>query len=147
MAVRIYRSDQASIGVTVVNPVTGTPLNLPNESWDILEGAEKTVEGVTVMPGGQLPQRALGGIAKRGPATIKKLWSAPLLLVYKELEEIAGSGLLTITYAVKLSDAAPAAFTETYTGVTGTTSRPNYDAMKSEPAYLTLQADLDGDAQ
>ncbi|HTG23806.1 MAG TPA: hypothetical protein VK681_27480 [Reyranella sp.] len=139
--VQIFRSDQVSIGVTVAG------MSLPNESWDVLEGAEKTVEGLTVMPGGQLPQRALGGIAKRGPATVKKLWSAPILLVYKELEETAGQALITITYSVKPSAKASAVFSETYTGITGTVSRPNYDAEKSEVAYMTLMADLDGDSQ
>lgn len=139
--VQIFRSDQVSVGVTVAG------VSLPNESWDVLEGAEKTVEGLTVMPGGQLPQRALGGIAKRGPATLKKLWSAPTLLVFKELEEVAGQGLITITYSVKPNAKAPAVFSETYTGITGTVSRPNYDAEKSEVAYMTLMADLDGDSQ
>jgi hypothetical protein len=137
----IYRTDQASIGVTVPG------LNMPNESWDILEGAERTVEGLMVNPGGGLPQRALGGIAKRGPATIKKLWTPTIFLVFKELEEAAGFTPLTITYSVKLNMNAAAVFSETYSGIIGNVERPNYDADKSELAYMTLSADLDGDAQ
>lgn len=138
----IYRSDQVSLNVSV------TGLALPVQQWDVLEGAEGTVEGsLVVHPGGQEPQRALGGIAARGPATIKKLWSASWLTVFKELETLRGSGLIAITYAVKLTASSPAVFSETYTGVLGEVSRPNYDASKTEAAYLTVHADLDGTAQ
>jgi hypothetical protein len=140
--IALYRTDQASIGVTVAG------LSLPNESWDSLEGRQRTVEGKTVMPGGQLPQRALGGIAKRGPATLKKLYTPGMLLIVKELEEVAGYGLITITYSVKVNANAPAVFTETYTGVVGNVELANYDADKeSEPAYINVMADLDGNAQ
>jgi hypothetical protein len=137
----IYRTDQASIGVTVPG------INMPNESWDVLEGGSRTVEGLTVNPGGGLPQRALGGIAKRGPATIKKLWTPTIFLVFKELEEAAGFTPIVITYSVKLNMNAPAVFTETYTGIIGNVERPGYDAAKSEPAYMMIACDLDGDAQ
>jgi hypothetical protein len=138
----LFRTDQAAIGVTVAG------LSLPNESWDVLEGRQRMVEGKTVMPGGQQPQRALGGIAKRGPATLKKLYTTGMLLVVKELEEVAGYGLITITYSVKVSAKEPAVFTETYTGVVGNVELANYDADKtSEPAYITVTAELDGNAQ
>lgn len=137
----IFRTDQAAIGVTIPG------INLPNESWDVLEGAERTVEGKTVNPGGGEPQRALGGIAKRGPATLKKLWTPLIFPVFKEIEEAAGFTPVTITYAVKLNLSAPAVFTETYTGIIGNVERPPYDADKSEVAYMTMMCDLDGDAQ
>jgi hypothetical protein len=137
--VTLYRTDQASIGVTVAG------VALPNESWDVLEGAENTVEGITVLPGGMAPQRALGGIPKRGPATVKKLWSESLIVLFKQLDGLAGQGLITITYTVLNANRTATAFTETYTGVMGTVSRPNYDAKTSEPAYLTVMADLDGE--
>ena len=139
--VTIYRTDQVSIGVTVAG------VTLPNEPWDVLQGAKREVKGVVALPGGQLPQRALGGIQERGPATLKKLWSAPMLLVYKELDATAGQAPITITYSVKLTANSPAVFTATYTGITGDVERPEYDAKTSEPAYMTLMADLDGDEQ
>jgi hypothetical protein len=139
--IQILRTDQAAIGVVVPG------INLPNESWDVLEGAERTVEGITVNPGGGLPQRALGGIAKRGPATLKKLWTPLIFPVFKELEEAAGFTPVTITYTVKVSLNAPALFSETYTGVIGNVERPPYDAVKSEVAYMTMMCDLDGDGQ
>jgi hypothetical protein len=110
----------------------------------VLEGAENVVEGVTVLPGGMAPQRALGGIAKRGPATVKKLWSEPMILIFKQLDELAGSGVITITYTVLNTNKTATTYSDTYTGVMGTVSRPNYDAKTSEPAYLTVAADLDG---
>lgn len=138
----IYRSDQVGLGVSIAG------LSLPNQPWDVLEGAEGTVEGsLVVHPGGQLPQRALGGIAARGPATIKKLWSAAWLNAFKEVEAVRGSGLITITYTVKATAASPAAFSIVYTGVVGEVARPNYEAGKTEAAYLTVHADLDGEAQ
>ncbi len=138
----IYRSDQVGLGFSV------TGLSLPNQPWDVLEGAEGTVEGnLVVHPGGQLPQRALGGIAARGPATIKKLWSASWLAVFKELEALRGAAQIAITYTVKATAFSPVVFSEVYTGVLGEVSRPNYDASKTEPAYLTVHADLDGEAQ
>jgi hypothetical protein len=137
----IYRTDQAALGVTVPG------INMPNESWDILEGGERTVEGLVVNPGGGLPQRALGGIAKRGPATIKKLWTPTIFLVFRELEEGAGFTPIVITYSVKLNVNAPAVFADTYTGIIGNVERPPYDADKSEKAYLTVTCDLDGDSQ
>jgi hypothetical protein len=139
--VTIYRTDQVSIGVTVAG------VTLPNEPWDVLQGAGRTVKGVTALPGGQLPQRALGGIQERGPATLKKLWTATMLPVFKELEQTAGQAPITISYTVKATMTGPAIFSQTYTGVTGDVSRPDYDAKTSEPAYMTLMADLDGDAQ
>jgi hypothetical protein len=135
----LYRTDQASIGVTVAG------IALPEGSWDVLEGAENTVEGVTALPGGMGPQRAMGGIPKRGPATVKKLWSEPLVLVFKQLDALAGQGGITIIYTVMNANKTATVFTETYTGVMGTVERPNYDAKTAEPAYLTIHADLDGE--
>jgi hypothetical protein len=135
----VYRTDQASIGVTVAG------IALPEGSWDVLEGAENMVEGVSVLPGGMAPQRALGGIPKRGPATVKRLWSEPLVLVFKQLDALAGYGDITITYTVLNRNKTATIFTDTYTGVMGTVSRPNYEAKTSEPAYLTIEAELDGE--
>jgi len=135
----VYRTDQASIGVTVAG------ITLPEGSWDVLEGAENMVEGVSVLPGGMAPQRALGGIPKRGPATVKRLWSEPLVIIFKQLDALAGYGDIIITYTVLNRNKTATIFTETYTGVMGTVSRPNYEAKTSEPAYLTIEAELDGE--
>ena len=117
------------------------------ESWDVLEGGENTVEGLTVLPGGMVPQVALGGIQKRSPLTVKRLWAESLIIKYKELDELAGQAECKVTYEVKNKRNSEATFTGskiTYSGVLGTVTRPNYDAMKSEAAYLQIMVDLSG---
>ena len=135
----LYRSDQASIGVTVAG------VTLDNLSWDVLEGGENTVEGITVLPGGMAPQKALGGIPKRSPLTIKRLWSEALILQYKALDAVAGQAIVNVSYTVLKTNKTPAYSPISYTGVLGTVSRPNYDAMKSEAAYLQIMVDLEGE--
>ncbi len=134
-----FRSDQASIGVSVAG------ITIDNLSWDVLEGGDQTVEGMTVLPGGMQPQVALGGIPKRSPITVKRLWSEPTIIAYKALDAVAGNAAVTITYTVLSTNREEIpGFVRTYTGVLGTVTRPNYDAMKSEAAYLTIVAELNG---
>jgi hypothetical protein len=135
----IYRSDQASIGVTVAG------ITLDNLSWDVLEGGENTVEGLAVLPGGMAPQRALGGIPKRSPVTVKRLWSEALITQYKLLDSVAGQASVKISYTVLGTNRTPAFVPISYTGTLGTVSRPNYDAMKAEAAYLTIMVELEGE--
>lgn len=135
-----FRSDQASIGVTVSGII------LDNLSWDVLEGGEQSVDGVTVLPGGMAPQVPLGGIPKRATATVKRLWAESLVVQYKALDEVAGNAAVTVTYQVLGTNKAPARGIApiTYTGVLANVMRPNYDAMKSEAAYLEITVDLAG---
>lgn len=134
-----FRSDQSSIGVTVEG------VTIDNASWDVLEGGENTVDEVTLLPGGMAPQVAKGGIPKRSTATVKRLWSEPLILKYKELDAVAGNAAVTITYTVLNTNKTPAYAPITYTGVLGTVTRPNYDATKSEAAYLQIMVALNGE--
>lgn len=136
----IFRSDQASIGVTV------TGVNLGNESWDVLEGGAQEVEVVMVLPGGMEPQVALGGIPKRSVLTVKKLWSESMINEFQLLDSVAGNAFTTVTYTVLGVNHKPAFPAYTYTGVLGTVTRPNYDAMKSEAAYLEISVGLNGSA-
>lgn len=133
-----YRSDQARIGVEV------TGLTLDKESWDVLEGGDQVVEGVTLLPGGMAPQVARGGIPKRSAITVKRLWSESLINLYKKLDESAGNAPITVTYTVLNNRNSATTFTITYTGVLENVSRPNYDATKAEAAYLTITAQLEG---
>lgn len=134
-----FRSDQASIGVTVEG------VSLGNESWDVLEGADNAVDVITLLPGGMAPQVAKGGIPKRSNGTVKRLWSESLILQYKALDAVAGNANITVTYTVLNTNKTPAFAPITYTGVIGTVSRPNYDATKSEAAYLTVEFGLNGE--
>jgi len=134
-----YRSDQTAIGVTVQG------VTIDNVSWDVLEGGENTVDDIMLLPGGMAPQIAKGGIPKRSPVTVKRLWSEALILKYKELDAVAGNAEVTVTYTVLTPQKTPAFSPISYTGVLGTVSRPNYDATKSEPAYLTIMVGLNGE--
>lgn len=134
-----FRSDQTTISVTVAG------VALDNLSWDVMEGGDNTVEGLTLLPGGMAPQVAKGGIPKRSPLTIKRLWSEALILQYKALDAVAGNAEVKAAYTVLNTNKTPAFSPISYTGVLGTVSRPNYDAMKSEAAYLTIMVDMNGE--
>lgn len=132
-----YRSDQGSIGLTV------TGVTIDNISWDSMEGGDNVVEGQTYLPGGQRPQRSLGGTPKRSPLTLKRIWSDTLINVYKTLDELAGSAIVTATYTVTRAG-IPVAAPITYTGTLGTVTRPNYGSETPEKAFLQVMVDVDG---
>lgn len=134
-----YRSDQASIAVTVAG------LTIDNVSWDVLEGGDNTVEGLSILLGGMAPQRALGGIPKRSPVTVKRTWSDTLINVYKELDALSGQAAVTVSYTVLSANKTAAFAPITYTGILGTTTRPNYAAATSEQAFLQIMVDTDGE--
>jgi hypothetical protein len=133
-----YRSDQGSIGLTVAG------VTLDNVSWDSFEGGDNTVEGQTYLPGGQRPQRSLGGTPKRSPITMKRIWSDTLINVYKQLDALAGSAVVTATYTVTRAG-IPVAAPITYTGTLGTVTRPNYGSETPEKAFLQIIIDPDGE--
>jgi hypothetical protein len=136
----IYRSDQALITVTIT-PSIGLDLG----SWDVFEGGDNTVDDLTVLPGGMAPQVALGGIPKRSPVTVKRLWSSALIPIFKALDAQAGQAAVTVGYTVLSTSKEPAYPAVSYTGILGTVTRPNYDAMKSEAAYLQISVALNGE--
>ena len=94
------------------------------------------------------PQRALGGIPKRSNGAVKRLWSDVLIGQFKALDAAAGNGVVTVHYTILGNNRQPASIVNdvvTYTGILGTVMRPNYDAMKAEPAYLTIEFGADGE--
>jgi|SRR5580704_2718322 hypothetical protein len=140
-----YRSDQFSIGVKVEGLAEGKQTD--NIPWDSLEGFDQTVEGQTYLPGGMRPQTALGGIPKRSPGTLKRIWSTELLGIFKALDQGAGQLPCTVTVTTlganrKAVENAPVI---TYTGVLGTVTRPNYGSETPEKAYLQIMIDADGE--
>lgn len=136
---KYYRSDQAQISVTVEG------VAIDNVSWDSMEGGENEVEGLDILPGGMAPQIALGGIPKRKPVTIQRVWSDTLIGVYKALDAVAGNAAVTASYTVLGTNKKPAFSPITYTGVLGTVTRPNYKAGTSEEAFLQLMVHLNGE--
>ncbi len=141
MAETYYRSDQASIGVEV------SGVTLDHESWDVLEGGEATVEGVQLLPGGMAPMIAKGGIPKRSPLTVKRLWSEALIKIFGQLDGVSGTAAVTVKYTVLNSRVSATPHVITYTGVLGSVSRPNYEASKAEAAFLMITVEADGAVQ
>src|ERR1700684_4438829 len=77
---RVYRSDQGAIHVNVAG------VSLDSEVWDMLEGGDVTAEELVVFPGAMQEQIALGGVAKRAPLTVERLWSEAMTGVKKALD-------------------------------------------------------------
>ena len=140
-----YRSDQFSIGLTVEGLPEGKLTD--NIPWDSCEGGDQTVEGQTYLPGGMKPQRSLGGIPKRSPLTIKRIWSTQTLEFFKALDQAAGQAVckVTITTLGSNRQAVPGAPVISYTGTLGTVTRPNYGSETAEKAFLQVMVDCDGE--
>lgn len=134
-----YRSDQFSIGVTVLGLPGG--LQTDNVAWDALEGGDNTVEGVQYLPGGMKPMLQLGGIPKRSNMTVKRIWSDTLIALYKALDAYAGQleMKITVTTLNTKREAVPGAEVFSYTGILGTVTRPNYSSETPEKAWLQLE--------
>lgn len=134
---KLYRSDQASIGVTVA----GIPID--NESWDVLDAGDAEVDNLKVAPGGMAPYLDLGGIPKPSNLTVARLWSDTLIVVFKQLYNVAGQAPVTVTYTVLEPNRTASALPPlTYTGTLGTVTRPNYKAGASEEAMLQITVGL-----
>jgi hypothetical protein len=136
---KIFRSDQVAIHVAV----TGVPLD--GESWDMLEGADLDAEELIVFPGAMQDQVALGGVAKRSPITVERLWSEPMIGVKKALDRaVVVAAAVIVSYTVLGPEGASTGYVETYTGVASGCSRPNYKAGTSEEAKLKLKVSPHG---
>ena len=140
-----YRSDQFSIGLTVEGLPEGKLTD--NVPWDSCEGGDQTVEGQTYLPGGMKPQRALGGIPKRSPLTLKRIWSTQTIEIFKALDQAAGQApcKVTVTTLNAKREAVPGAAVIAYTGVLGTVTRPNYGSETPEKAFLQVVVEADGE--
>ena len=135
---RFYRSDQASINVTVGG------IALDTASWDSMEGGEPVAESVDVYPGGMAPQVALGGLPKWSQLTITRLWSDVLIGQFKALSSVAGFAPVTASYVVLEPNKTPSGTTITYTGVLTSVMRPGYKASESKDAYLQITCSVNG---
>ena len=139
-----YRSDQFSIGLTV----EGLPENKLTDTvpWDSAEGGDQTVEGQTYLPGGMKPLVSLGGIPKRSPLTLKRIWSTELLEIFKALDKGAGQCPCKVSITTMNAKREAIAGTEiTYSGTLGTVTRPNYGSENAEKAFLQVMVDCDGE--
>ena len=138
---KFYRSDQARIDVRV------SGITIDTESWDVLEGGDRTAEDLTIFPGGMKPQVPLGGIAKRAPVKVQRAWSSVLIPAFKALDEAAGSTEAEATYTVLEANGSKAEIAGnpiTYKGVLLKVERPNYKAGTSEVPFLTVDLGLNG---
>jgi hypothetical protein len=136
---RILRSDQVALHVSVA----GVPLD--SEVWDMLEGGEIANEEVIVYPGAMQEQIALGGVSKRSPITVERLWSEAMIANYKALERACVvAAAVTVSYTLLGPEQASTGFVFTYTGVASGVTRPNYKAGQSEEAKIQLKISPNG---
>lgn len=141
----VYRSDQFSIGLTVLGLPEGKVTD--NVPWDSCEGGDQTVEGQTYLPGGMKPLISLGGIPKRSPLTLKRIWSTSMLEIFKALDQGAGQCECKVTITTLGTNRlkVPNAPVISYTGTLGTVTRPNYGSEQPEKAFLQVVVDTDGE--
>jgi hypothetical protein len=136
---RIFRSDQVAIHVSVAG------VSLDSEVWDMLEGGDVTAEELVVFPGAMQEQIPLGGVAKRAPITVERLWSEAMTGVKKALDRaVVVAAAVTVSYTVLGPEQASTGYVETYTGVLTGCTRPNYKAGTSEEAKLQLKVSPNG---
>ncbi len=134
---RYLRSDQTIVHVSI----PGVPLD--NESWDVMDGGDNDVQALKVYPGGSKPGVSLGGIPKRAPVTVERLWSDTMIGLFKQIDSVAGSASMTVTYANRNADGSVGSIIDTYTGTVGTVSRPKYKSGTSEEVFLKVMLDCD----
>jgi|ERR1700683_619735 len=136
---RIYRSDQVSIHVSIAG------LSLDAESWDMVEGGDIAAEEVIVFPGAMQEQIALGGISKRSPITVERLWSEAMVTAYKAMERsVVIAAAVTASYTLLGPEQASTGNVFTYTGVAAGVMRPNYKSGASEEVRLQLKISPNG---
>jgi hypothetical protein len=143
--VPFYRSDQFAVTLKVEGLAEGRSTD--NVPWDSLEGFDQTVESQEYLPGGMRPQVSLGGIPKRSPGTLKRIWSTELLPIFKALDNGAGQLPCTVTVTTLGANRKPVegAPVITYTGTLGTVTRPNYGSETAEKAFLQVMVSADGE--
>lgn len=135
----LIRSDQALIRVEIEG------VSIDKLAWSSFEGAEGTVEGEPVMPGGMEPQVAVGGVRKLSPVTVERDWSEALAAIYKQLFAVMGSAGAKPSYQPLGRNKVPVGEPFSYTGILTGVSRPNYKGASSEGAMLKLVIQLNGE--
>jgi hypothetical protein len=136
---RLFRTDQAVIHVTV------SGVTIDDLSWDVLDGGDNTAQSVNYNPGGMAPSVAMGGIPKRSPVKVSRVWSDTLISAYKALDN--GTGHLAVTVSYTNLDAngnGVVGSTITYTGILDAVARPGYDSGTASEAKLELTVDCNG---
>jgi hypothetical protein len=135
------RQDQATISVPVL------PVQLPFvKSWATLEGGDLESEDTKTRPGGMLGQVNLGGPTTRSDATVMRPYTAELHPYIVALEEIAGQGVMNITYTILNAVGQTIGPVVTLTGLLKSVTRPNFDSNATGAAMLTLVMGCDAQA-
>jgi hypothetical protein len=134
-----FRTDQARIQVSIAG------VSLDNVSWDKMEGGDNVAPSTNYPPGGMQPSVELGGVPKRNPVTVERIWSDTLIAAYKAMDNGAGKLPVTASYTVLDRNGNPVpGSTISYTGVLLETARPNYDSSSSSEAMLKITVGLNG---
>lgn len=119
-------------------------------SWDKASGGEITADNQTYNPGGMAPQSVVGGMRKRGPITLEKVWSDILIKNFVRLDEAAGKATATVKLTPLNSDRSTATTPIVYTGVVESVTRPQSDSMSSTletaTVVVTLNESISGGA-
>lgn len=123
--------------------LTGVPID--HEPWAMLEGGDPVSESVQAFPGGSRPVSELGGFAKPSPLTVARPWSDLLIVAYKTVFPKVGSLEGKVSYQLTNANKEPIGPVISYTGIVTSSTRPNYQAGKSEEAKWSLILGLNGE--
>jgi hypothetical protein len=129
----IYTSNQWRIQVSVDG------LGLDTVSWDKASGGDIVADNQTYAPGGMQPSITTGGLRKRNPITVERVWSDSLISKFIALDNAAGitAGTISLT-PIKSDRRTNASSPVVYTGVLQTVTRPNADSSASNLENLVL---------
>lgn len=106
---------------------------LDNKSWDKFDPPEHAAETSQWTPGGMAPAQAIGGITKRGQATLERAWDDTMIGLYTILDAnlnqpiaVQQTSLVTATTA---STAKPGG--SNWTGLLRSVKGPVFDSTSS----------------
>lgn len=128
----IYASNQWRITLNVAN------VTLDTVSWDKASGGEITADNQTYNPGGMAPQVVAGGLRKRGPITVERVWSDSLIKKFVALDGAAGIQKATVSLTPLHADRSVVTTPITYTGVVESVTRPQSDSSSSTLETMTV---------
>jgi hypothetical protein len=105
-------------------------------SWDKFTGGNVVGENQQYNPGGAMPQVVVGGLRKRGPATLERAWDDSLIGAYLAFD--AAVTFASVTCSITpLKGKAQNGGPFTYTGVLESVTRPDADSNTSNVAMMT----------